>query len=160
MMAGPSSPGVGAPVYQPAGKPEGGTSSEPSDVRPRSIKLLSTPIDGTWTRTGTERPIGGASMIGVGGDSETTDGGMDITGSSSDETGAAAGETTAVAWVATPAFFADEPPPHAVTLRATTAAMTATRALVVRLTGEPTGTRKRRRSCCRPRCARNRWAPG
>ena len=36
MIAGPSSPGVGEPVYQPAGKAPGGTSSTPSSFRPRS----------------------------------------------------------------------------------------------------------------------------
>src|SRR5665647_2150577 len=58
MTAGPSSPGVGAPVYQPAGKPSGGTSMVPSAFRPSSISSESTPIAGICTRTGTERASG------------------------------------------------------------------------------------------------------
>src|SRR6185437_12361555 len=61
MMAGPSCPGVGAPVYQPAGNAAGGTCSDPSASRPRSISVLSTPIDGTCTRTGADLLIGFAT---------------------------------------------------------------------------------------------------
>src|SRR5450830_214205 len=52
MIAGPSSPGVGAPVYQPAGNPLGGTSIVPSAFSPRSISGESTPIAGICRRTG------------------------------------------------------------------------------------------------------------
>src|SRR5450756_1879387 len=52
MIAGPSSPGVGPPVYQPAGKASGGTPIDPSALRPRSIKVESTPIAPICRRTG------------------------------------------------------------------------------------------------------------
>src|ERR1019366_10558422 len=58
MMAGPSSPGVGAPVYQPTGNAAGGTCSDPSASSPKSISVLSTPIDGTCTRTGADLLMG------------------------------------------------------------------------------------------------------
>src|SRR5674476_821993 len=54
MIAGPNSPGVGPPVYQPAGKPLGGTSSDPSARKPRSIRPESTPIAAIRTRTGVD----------------------------------------------------------------------------------------------------------
>src|SRR5450756_3142262 len=69
MIAGPSSPGVGAPVYQPAGKPPGGTSIVPSACSPRSISSESTPIAGICTRTGTERASGVApTQVGFAGE--------------------------------------------------------------------------------------------
>src|SRR5665648_269888 len=69
MIAGPSSPGVGAPVYQPAGKPSGGTSMVPSACRPSSISSESTPIAGICMRTGTERAIGVApTQVGFAGE--------------------------------------------------------------------------------------------
>src|SRR3954463_6975321 len=52
MTAGPTSPGTGAPVNQPAGKPPGGTSNDPSSSSPRDINCESTPIAGTCNRTG------------------------------------------------------------------------------------------------------------
>src|SRR3978361_1598641 len=58
MIAGPSSPGVGAPVNQPAGKAPGGVSSVPSFFRPRSIRVELTPMDGITTRVGTDLDIG------------------------------------------------------------------------------------------------------
>src|SRR5688572_27621010 len=63
MIAGPSSPGVGAPVYQPAGKPSGGTSSEPSDCNPRSISPESTPMAGIPILTGVEAAIGAGPVV-------------------------------------------------------------------------------------------------
>src|SRR5665647_2450617 len=74
MIAGPSSPGVGAPVYQPAGKPSGGTSMVPSACSPSSISSESTPIAGICTRTGTERASGVApTQVGfAGGPGATT----------------------------------------------------------------------------------------
>src|ERR1019366_3200861 len=60
MTAGPSSPGVGPPVYQPAGKPLGGTCSDPSARSPRSINLESTPIAAICRRTGTDLSISAA----------------------------------------------------------------------------------------------------
>src|SRR5450631_251946 len=54
MTAGPTSPGVGPPVYQPAGKPLGGTCKDPSARNPRSINLESTPIASICRRTGTD----------------------------------------------------------------------------------------------------------
>src|ERR1035438_3181932 len=54
MTAGPSSPGVGPPVYQPAGKPPGGTCIEPSARRPSAIKVVSTPIAGICRRVGVD----------------------------------------------------------------------------------------------------------
>ena len=65
MIAGPSSPGVGAPVYQPAGKPTGGTSIVPSAFNPSAISLESTPIAGIVTRTGTDLDRCGAWTAGV-----------------------------------------------------------------------------------------------
>src|SRR5450830_494078 len=65
MIAGPSSPGVGAPVYQPAGNPLGGTSIVPSAFSPRSISGESTPIAGICRRTGFDFARWGAST-GVG----------------------------------------------------------------------------------------------
>src|SRR5665648_472453 len=62
MIAGPSSPGVGAPVYQPAGKPPGGTAMVPSACRPSAISSESTPIAGICTRTGSERASGVAPI--------------------------------------------------------------------------------------------------
>ena len=61
MTAGPSSPGVGAPVYHPAGKPAGGTSIVPSSCRPSSISVESTPIAGISRRTGADLPRGVAA---------------------------------------------------------------------------------------------------
>src|SRR5665811_2398488 len=58
MIAGPSSPGVGAPVNHPAGKAPGGVSSVPSRNRPRAIRGESTPIAGIRSRIGTDRVIG------------------------------------------------------------------------------------------------------
>src|SRR3978361_448964 len=55
MIAGPSSPGVGAPVNHPAGKAPGGVSSVPSFFRPRAIRVELRPTDGITTRDGTER---------------------------------------------------------------------------------------------------------
>src|SRR5665647_1271922 len=52
MIAGPSSPGVGPPVYHPAGKALGGTSIDPSVRRPRCIRAESTPIAPICRRTG------------------------------------------------------------------------------------------------------------
>ena len=54
MIAGPTCPGVGIPVYQPAGKPLGGTCMVPSAFKPRSISLESTPIAAICRRTGTD----------------------------------------------------------------------------------------------------------
>src|SRR5450631_2488148 len=54
MTAGPSSPGLGPPVYQPAGKPLGGTSIDPSVRRPRFISAESTPIEVICRRTGAD----------------------------------------------------------------------------------------------------------
>jgi hypothetical protein len=65
MIAGPSSPGVGPPVYQPAGKPLGGTSSDPSARKPRSISPESTPIAAIRTRTGVDLASGTASTTGL-----------------------------------------------------------------------------------------------
>src|SRR5665811_407426 len=64
MIAGPNSPGVGPPVYQPAGKPLGGTSSDPSARKPRSISPESTPIAAIRTRTGVDLASGAASTAG------------------------------------------------------------------------------------------------
>src|SRR5450631_3800500 len=55
MMAGPTSPGVTAPVYHPAGKPLGGTCKVRSAFNPRDISVVSTAITGICTRSGTDR---------------------------------------------------------------------------------------------------------
>ncbi len=57
MIAGPRSPGLGAPVYQPAGNPVGGSCIVPSSCNPKPISAESTPIAGICTRTGTDRAI-------------------------------------------------------------------------------------------------------
>src|SRR5665647_2738472 len=91
MIAGPSSPGVGPPVYQPAGKPPGGTSKDPSARRPSFIRVESTPIALICRRTGNdlarwaalttcgdmELAAGGDTGLGTGGDTGlgTGDGG-------------------------------------------------------------------------------------
>src|SRR5665811_112570 len=54
MIAVPSSPGVAIPVYQPAGKPRGGTSRVLSFFSPRAIRSESTPIAAICRRTGTD----------------------------------------------------------------------------------------------------------
>ena len=64
MIARPNSPGVGPPVYQPAGKALGGTSSDPSARKPRSISPESTPIAAIRTRTGVDLASGAASTAG------------------------------------------------------------------------------------------------
>ena len=46
MIDGPSSPGVGEPVYQPATAPLVGTCSIPFDTKPSLIIEESTPIEG------------------------------------------------------------------------------------------------------------------
>src|ERR1035437_3155623 len=65
MTAGPSSPGVGPPLYQPAGKPVGGTSKVPSGSTPSSISAVSTPIAGICRRIGVDLDRCGASGVGV-----------------------------------------------------------------------------------------------
>jgi hypothetical protein len=55
MTAGPSSPGVGPPLYHPAGKPPVGTCIDPSLRRPRLIKVVSTPMEAICRRTGVDR---------------------------------------------------------------------------------------------------------
>ena len=57
MTEGPSSPGVGDPVYQPAGNPFGGTSRLPSSSSPNLINDESTPMAGIKIRVGSERLI-------------------------------------------------------------------------------------------------------
>src|SRR5919205_4532668 len=54
--AGPSSPGVGEPLYHPAGAPgpSGGTSTEPSSLRPRLSSSDSMPAVGTLTEIGSD----------------------------------------------------------------------------------------------------------
>src|SRR5450631_2818611 len=96
MMAGPISPGVGAPVYQPAGNARGGTCSDPSASSPRSISVLSTPIDGTCTRTGADLLIGFAigscarsAAVATAGGTSGADGRIESIGES--DTGADAG---------------------------------------------------------------------
>src|SRR5450759_1358210 len=66
MTAGPSSPGVGPPLYQPAGKPPDGTSIDPSFRRPRFIRVESTLIEAICTRTGVDLARWKASTTGVG----------------------------------------------------------------------------------------------
>jgi hypothetical protein len=53
--------GVGTPVYQPAGKPDGGTCSDPSTCNPSCISAESTPIAGMRTRTGVDLDSGAAA---------------------------------------------------------------------------------------------------
>src|SRR5450756_2033290 len=65
MTAGPSSPGVGPPLYQPAGKPLGGTSKVPSGSNPSSISSVSTPIAGICRRIGVDLDRCGASGVGA-----------------------------------------------------------------------------------------------
>src|SRR5258708_28266584 len=63
MIEGPSSPGVGAPVYQPAGNPDGGTWSEPSAFRPSFINVLLTPMLGTVRLTGADLLMGAVPSV-------------------------------------------------------------------------------------------------
>lgn len=53
-------------MYQPAGKPPGGTSSVPSGINPRSIRAASTPITGILTRSGVDRLIASAGFTAAG----------------------------------------------------------------------------------------------
>jgi hypothetical protein len=48
-------------VYQPAGKPDGGTCSDPSTCNPSCISAESTPIAGIRTRTGVDLASGAAA---------------------------------------------------------------------------------------------------
>src|SRR5579862_3504285 len=73
MMAEPTAPGRGLPVYQPATATmdKGGTSSSPSDFRPRYMSLVWTPISGMVSATGRETGPGcadggGATIVLVG----------------------------------------------------------------------------------------------
>src|SRR5450759_4074106 len=96
MIAGPSSPGVGAPVYQPAGKPTGGTSIVPSAFNPSAISLESTPIAGICRRTGVDFDKCGAwttsgATTGGGTALGTTTLGATLVGAPSDGAGAAPG---------------------------------------------------------------------
>src|SRR5665647_2752345 len=107
MIAGPSSPGVGAPVYQPAGKPSGGTSMVPSACRP----------------TGTERASGVApTQVGFAGEAGGAGARVSTT------VGRAAGGSGApvLAPVVAPVVA---PGPPAVTMAPTTANSTTARAV-------------------------------
>src|SRR5674536_42226 len=125
MIAGPSSPGVGAPVYQPAGKPPGGTSIVPSACRPSSISSESTPIAGICTRTGTERASGVApTQAGFAGEAGGAGARVSTT------VGRAAGGSGApvLAPVVAPVVA---PGPPAVTMAPTTASSTTARAVLL-----------------------------
>lgn len=52
-------------MYQPAGKPSGGTSIVPSPRKPRPISPESTPIAGIRTRTGVDLASGVTPAAGV-----------------------------------------------------------------------------------------------
>src|SRR5450631_20441 len=68
ITAGPRSPGVGPPVYHPAGKPPGGTCIDPSARRPRLIRAESTPIAAICRRTGDDLDRAATQSIFSGGD--------------------------------------------------------------------------------------------
>src|SRR5689334_582160 len=61
---GPVSPGVGDPLYQPAGACAaiGGTATVPSGARPSDITDVSTPSDGMRSRSGSDRGMGRAAV--------------------------------------------------------------------------------------------------
>ena len=61
IIAGPSSLGVGAPVYQPAGYAPGGTSIDPSACNPRSMISKVTPSNGISMIIGSDADIGAAA---------------------------------------------------------------------------------------------------
>src|SRR2546423_15657354 len=63
MIAGPVSPGVGRPVYQPAREKSAGTSSVPSRLRPSGPIGAVTPTAATSTRIGGEGPNGADEAI-------------------------------------------------------------------------------------------------
>ena len=67
MMAEPMAPGRGLPVYQPATEimDKGGTCSSPSEVRPRYMSLVWTPISGMVSETGRETGWGCADGGGA-----------------------------------------------------------------------------------------------
>src|ERR1700676_3444283 len=52
MMAEPTAPGRGLPVYQPATDHEDGTCSAPPEARPSVISWVFTPINGMVSETG------------------------------------------------------------------------------------------------------------
>ena len=68
MTEGPCCPGVGDPVYQPAGKAPGGTCNVSFACSPKRITAEWTEIEGIVMRTGVERPkyrvLG--NVVGVG----------------------------------------------------------------------------------------------
>ena len=64
-IAGPNSPGVGAPVYQPAGKPGRRHLQRPVARNPSCINVESTPMAGICTRTGADLAIGAATPAGA-----------------------------------------------------------------------------------------------
>src|SRR5579859_3643113 len=65
MMAEPTEPGRGLPVYQPATEVEDGTWSCPLDCRPRVIRLVCTPISGMVSDTGAATGFGSADCGGA-----------------------------------------------------------------------------------------------
>lgn len=83
MIAGPTSPGAGAPVYHPASFPSGGTSSAPSVSSPRSMMSVSTPMDGISRRVGRWSAVTGA----LSGSAESVARGADVVSCRGDECG-------------------------------------------------------------------------
>ena len=77
MMAEPTEPGRGLPVYQPATVVEDGTCIAPPAARPSVIRLVFTPISGMVSETGLatgagSADCGGATMGPVGAGSAAT----------------------------------------------------------------------------------------
>src|SRR4249920_2816967 len=65
MMAEPTAPGRGLPVYQPATEVEEGTCIEPSAARPSVISRVFTPISGMVSETGLATGAGCADCGGA-----------------------------------------------------------------------------------------------
>ena len=65
MMAEPTAPGRGLPVYQPAMEYEDGTCISPSAARPRVVSLVCTPISGMVSVTGAATGSGAADCGGA-----------------------------------------------------------------------------------------------
>ena len=65
MMAEPTAPGRGLPVYQPATEVEDGTCIEPSAARPSVISWVFTPISGMVSETGLATGAGCADCGGA-----------------------------------------------------------------------------------------------
>src|SRR6516162_3440746 len=105
MMAEPTEPGRGLPVYQPATDVEDGTWSAPPASRPRVISWVCTPISGMVSETGLATGAGCADCGGAT---------IELDGAGSAATPAATGRKAGVecrvsSWRAVPAVIMARP---------------------------------------------------